>query len=293
MKNSEILSLGLDEVVPDPEQPRQHFDRDAMERLKAAILAVGQLQPIRIRKVDDGFMIVDGQRRWLAMSSLAEQHPEDDRFKQIKAYEGDELDETSSSRRVVQVLSNIGEDLTPTEKAAALEEVSRAAPHLTPEELGQRIGVPKGQVVFLKQLASAPSFIQDFGTGSAPLPLWNLVTLVRLHKKLRKWDDDEFRRTEGEHRRIADREVGKLGNRARDQNWGKRKLQQEAQRTLERLCSIAEKPRRDVLPSVRRALSGAERLEGDERIELIDLLSAVLERLGAAQAKKRGRTRAA
>src|SRR5688572_32378870 len=172
MTKNEILSLSLDEVLPDPEQPRQHFDREAMDRLKGAIFAVGQLQPIRVRRLEEGFMIVDGQRRWLAMCSLAKQHPEDDRFRRIRAYESDELDQAAPSRRVVQVLSNIGEDLTPTEKAAALEEVAGAEPNLSPEELGNRLGVPKGQVVFLRQLASAPAFIKEFGTGSEPLPLW-------------------------------------------------------------------------------------------------------------------------
>ena len=100
---------------------------------------------------------------------------------------------------------------------------------------------------------------QGVRDGNDPLPLWNLVTLVRVHRKLRKWDDDEFRRTEGEHRRIADREVEKLGNRAREKNWGKRRLQQEAERVLERLCNVTEKPKRsDVVPAVRRALTGAE-----------------------------------
>ena len=148
--------------------------------------------------------------------------------------------------------------------------------------------------MFLRQLASAPTFIQEFGTGSDPLPLWNLVTLVRVHRKLRKWDDDEFRRTEGEHRRIADREVERLGNRAREQNWGKRRLQQEAERVLERLCNVTEKTKRsEVVPAVRRALTGAEHLEGDERLELIDLLSTTLEKLSAGDGPKRGRSRVA
>ncbi len=67
-----------------------------MERLKNAILAVGQLQPIRVRRVEEGFMIVDGQRRWLAMCSLAKQYPDDERFRRIRAYEGDELDQAAA-----------------------------------------------------------------------------------------------------------------------------------------------------------------------------------------------------
>ena len=77
---NQILSLALDEVTPDPEQPRQHFDREAMEGLKGAIFAMGQLQPIRVRRAEDRWVIVDGQRRWLSLCALAKQHPENVRF---------------------------------------------------------------------------------------------------------------------------------------------------------------------------------------------------------------------
>src|SRR5688572_8574175 len=176
----QIMSVALDEVVPDPEQPRQHFDREAMERLKRAIQEVGQLQPIRVRRVGEQWMIVDGQRRWLSLCSLAKQFPNDERFQTIGAFVGDELDEARASRLAVQVLSNCGEDLTPIEKAEALEEIRKAEPELSVDELAGRLGVPKGQIQFLKQLGSAPDFIKLMGAGSRESPaqpLWNLVTL--------------------------------------------------------------------------------------------------------------------
>src|SRR5687767_4893867 len=114
---NQILSVALSEVVADPDQPRQHFDQKAMERLRAAIREIGQLQPIRVRRADEQWIIVDGQRRWLSLCSLAKQFPLDERFHQIKIIEGNELDETTSTRRIVQVLSNVSADLTTTEKA--------------------------------------------------------------------------------------------------------------------------------------------------------------------------------
>ena len=161
MAANEIMMLALDDVVPDPEQPRRHFEREAMERLKETMVAVGQLQPIRVRKVDGQWMIVDGQRRWLALSALAKRYAEDERFRVIRAYVGGEQDDDEASRRVVQVLSNIGEDLTLTEKAESLAEVRAAEPGLKPAELAGRFGVPEGQVNFLIQLASAPPFIRS------------------------------------------------------------------------------------------------------------------------------------
>lgn len=285
MHENQILSLRLDEVAPDPEQPRKHFDRTAMDRLKAAIFAVGQLQPIRVRSEGDRWMIVDGQRRWLAISSLARQHPGDPRFETIRAYVGGEMDDGTSSRRVVQVLSNIGEDLTPIEKAEALEEISRAEPHLGLEELAQRLGVPKGQVNFLRELGGAPAFIRALGAGSeqgSPLSLWNLVTLVRLHRKLRRWDDDRFRETEGGHQRIAGQHVGRLGRRAQQEGWGKRRLQTEADRILRRVTGVEEdRPQRDRLAGLRRLIDKVGSLSRAEREEMVELLTSALELLTA------------
>jgi ParB family transcriptional regulator, chromosome partitioning protein len=278
---NQILSLALDEVTPDPEQPRQHFDREAMERLKAAISAMGQLQPIRVRRADDRWIIVDGQRRWLALYALAKQHPEDDRFKTIQAYVGGEMDEAIGSRRVVQVLSNIGEDLTPTEKAMAFDEVRRAEPELDLEQLAQRLGVPKGQVEFLQQLASAPEFLQAFGTGEGAMPMWNLIILLRLHRKLRRWDADQFRETEGAHTRVADREVKRLGERARGEAWGKRKLQAEADRVLKKMEGIEPiTAKMNGLVALRRVLSKLGDLRDDERRELVAILTGELGKHG-------------
>lgn len=283
MKENQILSLRLDEVMPDPEQPRKHFDRTAMDRLKGAIFAVGQLQPIRVRPVEEGWMIVDGQRRWLAISSLARQHPGDARFETIRAYVGGEMDDGASSRRVIQVLSNIGEDLTPIEKAEALEEISSTEPHLGLEELAQRLGVPKGQVNFLRQLAAAPAFIRALGAGSeqgSPLSLWNLVTLVRLHRKLRRWDDDRFRETEGGHQRIADQRVGRLGRRAQQEGWGKRRLKTEADRVLKRITGAHdEEPERDRLAGLRRLIGRVNSLSATEREEMVELMTSALDLL--------------
>lgn len=279
MANNEIMTLALDEVVPDPEQPRRHFERGAMERLKDSIVAVGQLQPIRMRRVDDGWMIVDGQRRWLALSALARQYGDDRRFETIRAYLGGEQDEDGATRRVVQVLSNIGEDLAPTEKAEALAEVRSAEPDLTPAELAARFGVPEGQVKFLIQLGSAPALIRALGTGDEALPLWNLVTLLRLHRKLRRFDDAQFRETEGAHERVADREVRRLGERARRDGWGKRRLQTEAERIAGRLTADAASKERDPLAPIRKCLGKLEKLSNQDRQELRALLRATLDRL--------------
>ena len=58
----------IDRVIPDPEQPRTHFDDADIERLANSIRKHGQLHPIRVRWNESGhkWLIVSGERRWRA-----------------------------------------------------------------------------------------------------------------------------------------------------------------------------------------------------------------------------------
>jgi ParB family chromosome partitioning protein len=62
----------ISSVIPDPAQPRKHFDSEAIDRLAANIAAIGQQQPI-VTRWDEALqkeVIVMGNRRWLAMTKL-------------------------------------------------------------------------------------------------------------------------------------------------------------------------------------------------------------------------------
>lgn len=62
------LSILLDRIEPDPDQPRKDFDQDEIDRLAASITSLGLQQPITVRYVADRdrYVIVDGERRWRA-----------------------------------------------------------------------------------------------------------------------------------------------------------------------------------------------------------------------------------
>lgn len=59
--------LPLDAITPNPRQPREVFDPDALAELVASILAVGVLQPVVVRELEPGqFQLIMGERRWRA-----------------------------------------------------------------------------------------------------------------------------------------------------------------------------------------------------------------------------------
>jgi ParB family transcriptional regulator, chromosome partitioning protein len=67
-KSKNAVEIPLEKIAPDPDQPREEFDTEALGRLAESLKARGQLQPIRVRW-DEGserYMIVVGERRWRA-----------------------------------------------------------------------------------------------------------------------------------------------------------------------------------------------------------------------------------
>jgi ParB family chromosome partitioning protein len=63
-------TVAIDSVHPNPDQPRSHFKKEELEELADSITNNGLLQPILVRKVEDGYQIIAGERRWQA-SKLA------------------------------------------------------------------------------------------------------------------------------------------------------------------------------------------------------------------------------
>ncbi len=61
--------IAIEQVIPDPSQPRAEFTQDSMDRLAKSITAKGQLAPIRVRwsALHDKWIIVCGERRWRAV----------------------------------------------------------------------------------------------------------------------------------------------------------------------------------------------------------------------------------
>jgi ParB family chromosome partitioning protein len=64
------IKLSVDEVDPNPYQPRRVFPQQELEELAASIAEVGLLQPISVRQVGDRYQIIAGERRWRAYKLL-------------------------------------------------------------------------------------------------------------------------------------------------------------------------------------------------------------------------------
>ena len=61
-----FAELPVGSIRPNPRQPRQVFDEDALAELVGSIKEIGVLQPVVVRAVDDGYELIMGERRWRA-----------------------------------------------------------------------------------------------------------------------------------------------------------------------------------------------------------------------------------
>ena len=67
-KAKDAAEIPVDKIQPDPDQPREEFDQDSLGRLADSLKTRGQLQPIRVRWVEErqSYVIIAGERRWRA-----------------------------------------------------------------------------------------------------------------------------------------------------------------------------------------------------------------------------------
>jgi ParB family transcriptional regulator, chromosome partitioning protein len=137
-------------ITPNPKQPRQAFDEDALDELAASIREVGLLQPVVVRKVMPGhYELIMGERRWRAceLAGLA----------QIPAIVRETPDDDMLRDALIENLHR--EQLNPLEEAAAYQQLldDFSATH---EELARKVGRSRPHISNTIRLLSLPAGVQ-------------------------------------------------------------------------------------------------------------------------------------
>jgi ParB family chromosome partitioning protein len=142
--------LPLDAVVPNPRQPRQVFDEEAMAELVHSLREVGLLQPVVVRAVGAGrYELVAGERRWRAARLAG--------FEAIPAIVRDTADDVLLRDALLENLHRA--QLNPLEEAAAYDQLLKDF-GCTQEELAGRIGRSRPQVTNTLRLLRLPPAVQ-------------------------------------------------------------------------------------------------------------------------------------
>jgi len=138
-------------IEPNPSQPRQHFDEEALAELAASIRDVGVLQPLLVRPVGDGrYQLIAGERRWRAARRAG--------VDVVPAVARDTSDVASAEQALIENLHRA--DLSPLEEAAAYQQLIEDF-GLTHEVLATRVGKSRSSITNTLRLLSLPPAIQE------------------------------------------------------------------------------------------------------------------------------------
>ncbi len=146
-----LRELTISDIRPNPNQPRVHFDEESLVELSASIKAIGVLQPILVRPVDNGYELIAGERRWRAAQRAG--------LSVIPAVVRvtDEL--ASVEQALVENLHR--QDLTPLEEAAAYQQLLDDF-SMTHEQVATKVGKSRSAITNSLRLLTLPPSIQQY-----------------------------------------------------------------------------------------------------------------------------------
>lgn len=145
-----IEEILLSEIKPNPFQPRRIFDEEKIDELAQSIKQHGVFQPIILKRVKQGFIIVSGERRYRAAQKVGlVTIPAI-----IRQYEEAKVAEIALAENLQR------ENLTPIEEAEAYKIVMQNL-KLTQQELAAKVGKSRSHVTNMLGLLNLPHEVQD------------------------------------------------------------------------------------------------------------------------------------
>jgi len=172
----EVLDISIDLIAPNPFQPRKHFDETSLNELAESIRTNGVLQPVIIKKVHNGYLLVAGERRCKAAKIAG--------FTTIPAIVRDYNNEYLAELALLENIQR--EDLTIVEEAEAYQNAINSL-NLTHMELAKKIGKSRSYVSNTLGILTLPqAVIEEVNQGNISMgharALSKLKDIDRIHK---------------------------------------------------------------------------------------------------------------
>ena len=160
------ITVGVAEVSPGPQQPRKHFDQQALEELALSIREHGILQPLLVREGSVGYEIIAGERRWRA-AQLAQLH-------EVPVIVLD-LDDIEALK--IALIENLQrEDLDPIEEATGYFKLLETYGQ-TQDELAKSVGKSRSHIANMIRLLALPEAVRE-RVSEGKLSMGHARTLV-------------------------------------------------------------------------------------------------------------------
>lgn len=184
LKKKDLIEIEVEKIKPNPYQPRESFDEKRLSGLAESIKEKGMIQPVVVRKKQDGFEIVAGERRLRAAKSIG--------LKLIPAIIMEGL--SKQSMLELTLVENVQrEDLNPIEEAKGYKRLLEEC-GLTQKELSERVGKDRSSIANTLRLLNLPEEVQNLilsdiiseGHARAILALSTLKEQINLAKKIKE-----------------------------------------------------------------------------------------------------------
>jgi ParB family transcriptional regulator, chromosome partitioning protein len=180
--SSSISEVEMDQIFANPNQPRSHFDEDALTELASSIRELGVISPITLRKNDDGtYLIIAGERRFRASKLVG--------LRTIPAYIRTAADEQVVEMALIENIQR--EDLNAIEIALTFYRLMEEY-KLTQERLSERVGKKRATIANYLRLLRLPAEIQmgiknkkiDMGHARAILGINDPAVQLHLYESI-------------------------------------------------------------------------------------------------------------
>ena len=171
-KREYLATIPLENIAPNPHQPRKYFSDESLDELKDSILEYGLIQPITVHRTNDGyFELISGERRFRAAALAG--------LKSIKAYVI-ESDEKKSA--VMSLLENLQrEDLTFDEIAQSYESLLMDQ-NMPKEEIAAKTFTSRTNVINKLRLLKLSPIIRKL-VRKYELTEQHAIALLNLHNE--------------------------------------------------------------------------------------------------------------
>ena len=142
--------VALDDIEPNPDQPRTQFKEEELEELAQSIKNEGLLQPILVRKVDDKYQIIAGERRWQACKKIG--------LDNVPVRVVDASDDKAIELALIENIQR--EDLNPIEEALGYRRLMESR-NMTQAEVAQAVSKGRSTIANALRLLELPEEAQN------------------------------------------------------------------------------------------------------------------------------------
>lgn len=180
-KENDTVTLGINEIEPNRNQPRKQFDEDAIEELAESIKKYGIIQPLIVQKKENYYEIIAGERRWRASKKAG--------LKRVPVIIK-EYDEKETLK--ISLIENLQrEDLNPIEEAKAYQHLQEVY-GLKQDEIASSVSKSRTAITNTMRLLKLDDRVQQMildnlissGHGRTLIPIENMEIQYQIAVKI-------------------------------------------------------------------------------------------------------------